>query len=340
MEGAIPRTVIRTFNEGRDLKAVGYVRVSTEEQAHEGYSLEAQERSIRAYCEARGWSLTRVYRDEGLSAYKDVRRPGYEAMIAAMGNWDVVVVWKLNRLHRTMRGFVMDSLKLADAKKDLASVTESLDTSSAMGKLVYHLLGALGQFESDQTSERVKAAFAEKFESDTSAWFTRAPLGYDLINGKLVKNDREAEIVRGIFEAVHAGRNSKAIASRLETDGTHGKQGGDIAQVGVLQIVHNPVYAGYVYYNGRLRRNGHEAIVSDEEFNRAQIALYVRTSKHGRYPVLLGAPEIDARRMATSGKGAAVYIPKKRPSQLDELVAAEMLRGRGRVRARRAKSAR
>src|SRR5207245_461822 len=178
-----------TFNEGRDLKAVGYVRVSTEEQAHEGYSLEAQERSIRAYCEAKGWSLTRVYRDEGLSAYKDVKRPGYEAMIAAMGNWDVVVVWKLNRLHRTMRGFVMDSLKLADAKKDLASVTESLDTSSAMGKLVYHLLGALGQFETDQTAERVKAAFAEKFESDTAAWFTRAPIGYDLINGKLVVNE-------------------------------------------------------------------------------------------------------------------------------------------------------
>ncbi len=333
--------VIRTFNEGRDLKAVGYVRVSTEEQAAEGYSLEAQERSIRAYCEAKGWSLTRVYRDEGLSAYKDVRRPEYEAMMAAMDKWEIVVVWKLNRLHRTMRGFVMDSLKLADAKKDLASVTESLDTSSAMGKLVYHLLGALGQFESDQTSERVKAAFAEKFKSDAGAWFTRAPLGYNLINGKLIINEDEAEIVRDIFARVIAGELTKAIADGLRRDGDRGKQGGNVAQVGVLQIVHNPVYAGYVYYQGILRKNGHQALVSIEDFNRAQVALYVRTTRHHRYPVLLGAERIEAKRIMTSGKGAAMYTPKVRPPQLDELVAAETLQGRGRrPRARRARSSR
>ena len=338
MEEPIPSTVIPTFNEGRDLRAVGYVRVSTEDQAREGYSLEAQERSIRAYCEAKGWSLLRVYRDEGLSAYKDVRRPGYEAMMEAMPEWEIVVVWKLNRLHRTMRGFVRDGVKLAEAKKDLASVTESLDTSSAMGKLVYHLLGALSEFESDQTSERVLAAFAEKFKSDESAWFTRAPLGYDLVSGKLIMNETEAETVRAIFAAVLQGEQTKKIASRLEAKGVHGKQGGDIAQVGVLQIVHNPVYAGYVYYRAVLRKNGHEAIVSIEDFNRAQVALYVRTTKHRRYPVLLGADEIAAKRITTSGKGAAVYVPTTRPAQLDELVAAEMLRGRGRKP--RARSAR
>ena len=319
-------SVISTFNEGRDLKAVGYVRVSTEEQA-EGYSLEAQERAIRSYCDAKGWTLLRVYRDEGLSAYKDVKRPGYEAMMAAMPEWEIVVVWKLNRLHRTMRGFVRDGMKLAEAKKDLASVTESLDTSSAMGKLVYHLLGALSEFESDQTSERVIASFKEKFETDTGAWFTRAPLGYVLINGKLVVDDAEADIVRGIFTRVIRGTmTTKAIAEDLRGKGLRGKQGGNVAQVGVLQIVHNPVYAGYVYYRGVLRKNGHEAIVDVEVFNSAQVALYVATRKHKRYPLLLGAERVEAKRITTSGKGAAVYEPKVRPAGLDELVARETTR--------------
>lgn len=329
------------YNEGRGLKAVGYVRVSTEDQAREGYSLEAQERSIRAYCEAKGWSLGRIYRDEGLSAYKDVNRPEYEAMMAAMDSWDVIVVWKLNRLHRTMRGFVQDSLKLAESKKDLASVTESLDTSSAMGKLVYHLLGALSEFESDQTSERVKAAFAEKFKSDKAAWFTRAPLGYDLVNGALVKNEAEAAQVRKVFAMAQAGgRNILEIADAMNRAGFHGKQGGKWSMVAVVQVVHNPVYAGYVWYSGVLRRNGHEPIVTIEEFNAAQIALYVRTMTHKRLPLLVGPERIEATRVETSGGSAATYTPKVRPPGLDDLVAAEMLRVRRPRRKARARSER
>lgn len=311
------------FNEGRNLKAVGYVRVSTEDQAREGYSVAGQEDAIRSYCKAKGWKLVRVYRDEGLSAYKNVKRPGYEAMMSAMDEWDVVVVWKLNRLHRTMRGFVRDGIKLADAKKDLASITESLDTSSAMGKLVYHLLGALSEFESDQTSERVRVAFATKFKDDKHAWFTRPPLGYDLVNGSLVKDEAEAEIVRTVFTRIRAGVATMALADEMNAAGFHGKDGGKWSQVAIVQVAHNPVYAGYVYYSGVLRRNGHEAIISVEEFNAAQVALYVRTKKHHRYPLLVGPERIEAKRIATAGKGAAVYVPKARPPNLDRLVAAE-----------------
>ncbi len=314
--------MIRLFNEeGRKLKAVGYVRVSTEDQAREGYSVAAQEEAIRSYCKAKGWTLLRVYRDEGLSAYKDVRRPGYEALMASMSEWDVVVVWKLNRLHRTMRGFVRDGIKLAEAKKDLASITESLDTSSAMGKLVYHLLGALSEFESDQTSERVKASFAQKFKDDEDAWYTRPPLGYDLVNGSLVVNEAEAVIVRHVFGHVREGTPTKSLADAMNRAKMHGKSGGTWSQVSVLQVVHNPVYAGYVYYAGVLRKNGHAPLVTVETFNEAQVALYIRTSKHHRYPLLLGAERIEAQRKTTSGKGAAVYVPKRRPAGLDEAVA-------------------
>lgn len=322
--------VIQTFNEGQDLKAVGYVRVSTEDQAREGFSLEAQERAIRAYCDLRGWRLMHIYRDEGLSAYKDVRRPQYEAMMAAMDSWDVVVVWKLNRLHRTMRGFIRDAVRLQESEKDLASVTEAIDTSTAMGKLVYHFLGALSEFESDQTSERVRSAFAEKFESDKAAWFTRPPLGYDMAGGRLVLNETEAEIVRFIFRRIREGASTKSVVVELTTMKALGKQKGKASQVQVLQIAHNPVYAGYVYYRGVLRKNGHEAIVSVDDFNDTQVALYARTKKHHRYPLLLGAERIEATSKVTSGRGQRVYIPKERPPGLDALVAKETLR-RGRV---------
>lgn len=322
-------------NEGRDVKAVGYVRVSTEDQAREGYSMAAQESSIRAYCKAKGWEIGRIYRDEGLSAYKDVKRPGYEKLMAEMNDWNVVVVWKLNRLHRTMKGFIRDSLKLQESNKDMASVTESIDTSTALGKLIYHFLGALSEFESDQTSERVMASFDEKFKSDPTAWFTRAPLGYTLTRreeggkkgGRLIINEAEAKIVHRIFDMVIEGVPLQRMPRILKNGGIRGKDGGKLEMVSLVHIIHNPVYGGYVYRNGVLRRNGHEAIIPIETFNQAQVALYSRTTRHHRYPLILGAERIECTMKATSGgHSARVYIPKVRPPELDELVMAETLR--------------
>jgi len=307
---------VRLLNEGENLRAVGYVRVSTEDQAREGYSVSAQERSIRDYCRAKGWKLVRVYRDEGLSAYRDVKRPGYEGLMSSMDEWDVVVVWKLNRLHRTMRGFVRDAGKLADARKDLASITESLDTSSAMGKLVYHLLGALSEFESDQTSERVKAAFAEKFESDELAWFSRPPLGYrlewaseDRGKGRLQIVPAEAEIVRTLFENA-LKMSTMALVELARKRGYLGKARGNLLQPRYVHILHNPVYAGYVYYDGELRRNRHKPIVDVDLFNAVQRRLHERTTKHARPPLLLGPDRIQAKRILTSGRTSAVYLPQ------------------------------
>lgn len=323
--------------DGAGVRAVGYVRVSSEDQAREGYSLDAQERAIRAYCEAKGWTLGIIYRDEALSAYRSVRRPQYEAMMAGKVAWDVLVVWKLNRLHRRMAAFVQDATVLRDAGKELASVTEGIDTTSAIGKLVYHFLGALSEFESDQTSERVASALDEKFATEDTAWFSRPPIGYRLEGGHLLVVPEEAEIVRSIFARITDGASTAELARELRQGGTRGKDGGRWSQVQVLQVVHNPVYAGYVHRKGLLKRNGHEAIIPDELFNRAQVVLYRRTTVHHRLPLLVGPAEIHARRITTSGKGAAAYVPTERPPHLDELVAREALQGpaRRRRRARR-----
>ena len=296
------------------LRAVGYVRVSTEDQAREGFSLSAQERAISDWCKAKRWNLVKVYKDEGISAYRNVERPAFNSLMKDIGAWDVCVVWKLNRLHRTMRGFIQTALTLEEKGKDLASVTESIDTSSAIGKFVYHILGAISELESGQTSERVKFAFAEKFESDT-AWFTRPPLGYRLVDHKLQVVLEEAAIVKALFEKAPT-MIVKELVRWAHQNGIHGKGFKDgrrtrtLSSVTILNVLHNPVYVGYVFHNGELRLNKHEAIVSVEDYNRVSRVLAQRNRKNKRPPMILGAKRIKADRIITSGGGQAVYVPK------------------------------
>lgn len=321
------------FEGTKDTRAVGYVRVSTEEQAREGYSLDAQEARIRAYCAAKGWSLVRVYRDQGKSAYRTMKRPEYDALMAARDSWDVLVVWKLNRLHRRLPNLLKDVGTIDEAKKGFVSIDESFDTTTAMGTFVMQLLGALAQLESGQTAERVVFALDQKFKSGKPENFGRPAFGYSIPHpketggdGLLVVVPSEAEIVRRIFAAIIAGRTTREIVRDLKASGFRGKLGGQASEVEVVQIAHGPVYAGYVHRGGILRRNGHEAIVSDETFNRAQIALYRRTSRHHRVPLIVGADEIVVTRTTPKGKSLTAFIPAVRPPGLDAMVAAEALR--------------
>jgi len=326
---------IPMMNEGKEVKAVGYVRVSTEDQAREGYSLEAQESRIRDYVRSRGWELVGIYKDEDKSAYSGIVRPGYNAMISDMDKWNALVCLKMDRVWRNQRKFLEMMDILDAAKKDFVSIDESWDTTQPMGKFVRDLFARLAQLESEQTSYRVKVAFDEKFKSDPTAWFTRAPLGYTLTRreeggkkgGRLVVDETEAKIVRRIFDLVIEGVPLQRMPAIFHKEGIRGKDGGKLEMTSLVQIVHNPVYGGYVYRNGVLRRNGHEAVIPIETFNQAQVALYTRTTRHRRYPLILGAERIECTMKATSGGGSCrVYIPKVRPPELDEMVMAETLR--------------
>lgn len=322
------------FEGTKDTRAVGYVRVSTEDQAREGYSLDAQEASIRDYCKARGWPLVRVYRDGGKSAYQSVKRPAYEALMAARDSWDVLVVWKLNRFHRRLRPLLADADTMKKEGRQFVAITDAIDTTGAMGTFVFQLLGALAELESGQTSERVGFALDAKFATDESAWFSRPPFGYRMENGKLVVVPEEAQIVRGIFAAIVAGHTTREIVQELKASGFRGKNGGKASEVEVVQIAHGPVYAGYVHRKDVLRRNGHEAIVDDDTFNRAQIALYRRTSRHHRIPLIVGEDRIAVTRTTRKGTALTSFIPTVRPPGLDAMVAAEAVRSPVRRRRR------
>ncbi|HLE54493.1 MAG TPA: recombinase family protein [Thermoplasmata archaeon] len=137
-------------------RVAGYIRVSTEDQAREGFSLDAQGTRLQRYCEAKGWSLVRIYRDE--TSGRATTRPAYRCMMADMDKWDILLVVKQDRIHRNVRNFYEMVDELRANGKQFASVEESIDTTTATGWASIGILAIWAQLESDQISERVRKA--------------------------------------------------------------------------------------------------------------------------------------------------------------------------------------
>lgn len=141
------------------MKVVGYVRVSTAEQASSGLGLEAQRAAITAWAASRGLEVT-VYEDAGITGTSMEKRPALAEALAAARDGAVLVAYSLSRFARSTRDMLIIAERLKRQGADLVSLTESIDTTTATGRLVFTLLSALSQFERDLTSERTKAALA------------------------------------------------------------------------------------------------------------------------------------------------------------------------------------
>ena len=196
------------------IKAVGYVRVSTEEQAREGLSLEAQEARIRAYCEAKGWKLVRIYRDEGFSG-KDLNRPALQELLRDLkaDGIQAVVVAKLDRLTRSVKdlGYLIDELFDGIA---LASVEESLDTTTAGGRFVLHILGAVAQWERETVSERTRNTL--RYKRERGEWVGRIPYGFKIgPDGRLVEDPEEMKNIQRMKRLRRRGWSYREIAERF-----------------------------------------------------------------------------------------------------------------------------
>src|SRR3990170_777481 len=171
-------------------RAALYARVSTEDQAERGYSLEAQRDRLRSYCAAQGWDIAGEYVDDGYTG-RDTRRSEYGRMMAERDSWDSVLVLKMDRIHRNSRNFMgmMDDLRTWG--KDFVSATESLDTSTAMGRFVVDILQRIAQLESEVTAERVYVGMSQKAKTGTGFNGFTLPFGYDRTEaGELAVNAR------------------------------------------------------------------------------------------------------------------------------------------------------
>ena len=205
-------------------KAIGYIRVSTEQQVDEGVSLEAQKAKIVAWCKANDYDLANVYMDAGISGKSMDKRTGLADALKAVKKDMVLVVYSLSRLARSTQ----DTLSIADginkAGADLVSLTERIDTTGAMGKMMFTLMAAFNQLERDVTSERTKAALQHKKAKGEK--YSTTPFGYEAIEGRLIEVKAEAQIVANIMQQRQTGSTLVEIATHLNASGIQGKKGG------------------------------------------------------------------------------------------------------------------
>lgn len=220
------------------MKAIIYIRVSTDRQAMEGVSLEAQEARARAYCAAAGLEVAGVYRDEGISG-KDVKhRPGLLAALdAACTHRAALVAYSLSRLARSTR----DALDIADrldrAGADLVSLSEKIDTTSAAGKMIFRMLAVLAEFERDQVAERTRAALRHMKNVGRKTGGL-APYGWTVDgSGRLIEHPDQQAALRLIRELRAAGHTYAAIIEELDRRAIPSKTGGRWHPGTIKQII-------------------------------------------------------------------------------------------------------
>jgi site-specific DNA recombinase len=236
-----------------------YVRVSTEEQARQGFSLAAQEDALKNYATALGYAVFKIYKDEGKSA-KDIKhRPALQELLkhASEKQFNALFVYKLDRFSRSLKDLILTIEKLKEQGVDFISLQDKIETASASGKLMFHIISSFAEFERDIISERTTFGMAEKAKE--GGIVTKAPLGYIIINGQLQADKEKAGQLKHIFDTF---LNSDISLTQLA------KQN-NMTTRGIIQLLKNSTYTGIIKfrkdYEGR-----HEAIVSDEIFNKAQ----------------------------------------------------------------------
>lgn len=204
--------------------AIGYIRVSTQSQANEGVSLEAQEAKIVQWCKANDYELVKVYVDAGISGKRMDTRKELLLALASLKKGMALVSYSLSRLARSTKDALEIGESVAKKKADMVSLTEQIDTTTAAGKMIFQLLSVLAEFERNLVAERTTNALQHK--KRTGQKYTNiTPYGFQAIDGKLVQVEQEAAVVAEIQAARAGGHTLQSIAGNLNGRGITTKTG-------------------------------------------------------------------------------------------------------------------
>ncbi|SDM18370.1 recombinase family protein [Bacillus sp. OK048] len=254
-----------------------YIRVSTHEQAKEGYSIPAQKERLIAYCTAQGWTDYRFYVDEGVSA-KDTNRPELQRMLddVKKGKINMILVYRLDRFTRRVRD-LYEMLEMLDKYKcSFKSATELYDTSNAMGRMFIGLVALLAQWETENLSERVKMALEEKVSGGERVG--AVPYGFDLNEKEKLEANVQATTVLLMIDKIKSGMSTNQLADYLNKT----NQDRTWHVTGILRILKNPALYGATRWNEEVYEDTHTGIISKQEFMKLQQMLEDRSFQHRR----------------------------------------------------------
>ena len=336
-----PRPVIRK------LRCAVYTRKSTEEGLEQEFnSLDAQREACEAYVasqKAEGWLLTPDRYDDGGYSGGTLERPALRRLIADIDakKVDVIVVYKIDRLSRSL----MDFAKLVEVfdrnAVTFVSVTQSFNTTTSMGRLTLNVLLSFAQFEREVIGERIRDKFAASRRKGMwmGGW---APLGYDIKNRKLVVNEPEAKLVQSIFKRFARSTQPQIMVEELDKEGARNKNGKPIDKGYLYRVLHNRVYLGEAVHKGTAYLGEHAPIIERNVWDQVQSMIGPSPRERarrtlGRTPALLKGlvfgPSGAAMTPAHTRKGGKLYryyvstaVPRSgaRTSPIKRIAAAQL----------------
>ena len=264
----------------KKLRCAVYTRKSTDEGLEKEFNtLDAQREACEAYVasqRAEGWVLVRDRYDDGGFSGGTLERPALKRLLADIeaGLVDVIVVYKIDRLSRSL----MDFAKLVETfeahRVTFVSVTQSFNTTTSMGRLTLNILLSFAQFEREVIGERIRDKVAAS--KARGMWMGgKVPLGYDVASRKLVVNEDEAMRVRRVFKLFVETGSGVETVHRLQAEGVTAKSGRPLDKGDVYKILNLRTYIGEVTHKGNVYRGEHEAIVPRDLWDRAHAILQI-----------------------------------------------------------------
>lgn len=263
-----------------------YMRVSTMEQATEGYSLQSQKRKLLAYCEAMNWNVCNIYSDEGISGSSLEKRPAATQMLEDVkrGKIENVLIMKVDRLCRNTKDLleIVDILKKYNVR--LNAVDEKIDYTTDVGKMVLTMLGSFAEFERNRISSRMIDGRVQKVMNGVKSRGAKVLYGYDFIDNQFIIKPLEATTVRFIYDSVLANKSYHEIARTIATSATMNYNHLVWTPQKIKRIVTNPTYKGYCFngftHNDETtvyhKANNVEPIIDEETWETANYLLKAR----------------------------------------------------------------
>ena len=263
-----------------------YIRVSTREQAEEGYSVGEQEERLKKYCEAMEWEVANVYIDPGYTG-GDMNRPALKQMVNAVqkGKADIVLVDKLDRLSRCQFDTLYLIQKVFTANNvAFVSRAEAFDTSTPFGRAMVGILAVFAELERERIKERMADGKAGRAKEGKYKGGGNPSIGYDYdpVSGSLVVNEYEAMMIRELYDLVIDRTPMNTIAKIFNEKGYRTKYGA-WNDTTVRYACINKVYIGKIQHKGVWYEGLHEAIIPEDKFEKVQQIMAERSKKNDKY---------------------------------------------------------